>query len=367
MKKIGMLTFVGLFPALAFGQVGLVKIGGEVLVKGGMERAVTQQASSVVTNGIRNGVLKGLEAPAATIPAQTAITRAVTTAMAGVPQTTLAPLAQSLPNTVFAAQKANQLFFNIPAFRTGYEMDVYPEGMLERVRETALIGAKELPLPLSSPELQLLAAADTKGEFFEVDTDLEKDDVVASFRQRMHVNVAPGSFMYHTRVGEILKIEKDKFAALQRSVQSWSAQEVATLKYRAGISYLSGGRKYLDYDEFRGLVSTGDSEFFGEPFLALVQKHNAPVSSVGVFFPVKKNLIVRSNFVFYSLPANSYVGIEEFNGAVNQSRFLFDAKPLMRPFQPEMIRQLEKSLLSTPEQKSVYVMDRMDGTAPLQP
>lgn len=348
MKKTGILILVGLCPALAFAQGGLIKIGGETLLQGGKavaERAITQQTGSALTAGISGGVLKGMEIPFSAVPGQTSLVRSVASAAAAAaPQTvTLAPLAQQLSTAVIAAQKANQALFHIAALRPGFAMDSYPAELQAKYQETARISAQELPLPLTSDELELLVAADTQGEFFEVDPDLEEGYVVAVFRKKMHVNVAPGSFMAHTNIGGILKIEKSQYEALQRAVQTMSDKEISDLKYRAGISYYDGGRKYLEYDEFRGLVSSGDSEFFGGPFLAVLQRKRWD-DSVGVFFRVKKNLIVRSNFVFYSLPAGSYVAMNPFTGSIGDSQFVFDAKPLIRPFNPDMTRTLQDQL-----------------------
>ena len=357
MNKTLTLLLACILPAIASGQI--VKIGGEFISR--TVKTGAKGAASPVTTGVTGAMLRGLEVP---------IARAAGNIAPAVPAmaskvVTLPPLAQQLKDAVTTAQIANTVLFAAPTLTSGYAMDSYPADLQLRAQEVARISAQQLPLPLTSSELRLLAAADTQGKFVEVDPNLEEGVVVATFRQKIHVNVSPGSFMARTDIGRTLKIEKSEYASLQKEVKNMSAQAIADLKHRAGISYLEGNRKFLEYDEFRGLVSTGDSKFFGAPILAHEQNASAPVDMVRVFFPVKKNLIVRANFVFYSLPAGSYVCMDAFNGEIGNSHFLFDAQPLMIPLSQKEAKKLQRSISGIATQKPVFILVEGKGAVKL--
>lgn len=364
MKKIITLALACILPNLVFGDAFLVRIGGELLTRGGLSLsdATLKGVESSIATGIRVGTLSQMEIPFENSYLQDAIKSAITPTLE---EGMLSSLAQDISAAVLAAQEANEVLFNIAPVQSGYAMDSYPPKLLTQIQELAQIGADELPLPLSTEEVNLLLASDTQGNFFDRDFEPDGGFRVASFRQPMHIQMRTGYPMYNVGTGQIWKVSEKDYAALEKHFQDMSQAEIKALEDRAQVSYFRDAKKHLTYNEFRGLVSTGDPEFFGDPFLALVERQRMD-DTVGVFFQVKKNLVVSSGSSFYSLPANSYVCICEFNGGIDKSHFLFDAKPSMRALTPEMTAKLQQVLKDTPSigSRSIRVMTEMDDMNP---
>ncbi len=331
--------------------------------------------SSAITRGIQHGVTKYMGAPSPSIT--TRISRGISGAMQqGVvkhmdisaplpapkvvvaPTLPSAPFVQNLSRITALAQQANRTLFAIRQATPMFITDIYPAQMLANIQEKAYQNVRDIALPLTADEVDLLLAAD-QGEFFEI-FDERDGLLVASLRQPLLVNVRPGASLQTFPQNGIWKIEKTKYEGLKQEAQKMTPQQITQLKQRAQYSPLGDGYT-LSSDEFNKLLSTGNTDFFGEPFLALVQKHNSPVSSVSVFFPVKQNLIVSQK----SLPAGSYVGLNEFCNGHSPS-FLFDAQDLMRAFSKQMAGQLRQSFSQGGADLQPISILTEDGIVPLQ-
>ncbi len=343
MNKTWIAPLICVLPVFAFGQNHLAKITEATLIEGGETTLKGAAVSSALGEGIRMGVLQ----PVAPIAPQVDLTRevsAVALKSASV-QPPLPPLAQRISYAVSTAKIANHILFNTrKPTQFAYAMDAYPAKIMEKAQQTAREGAV-LPTPLTMDEVNILLVADTEGKFFDPDYMRHDGLVITSFRQPIHINVNPGSFMRTANKKEVWKIEEEQFQRLQQTLKAnWTPQAIDLLKQRADIFHYTRSKSYLTYDEFRALIAAGDTDFFSDPFLALLRRERWD-DSVGVFLQLKKNIVVSSNFSLYALPANSYVCIlNQPYGDLRGAQFVFDAGENIRPFTPEMTKRLREKV-----------------------